>query len=138
MAAEQASESNDKKKSKSKFSFIMNSMSRSAKKGLSRAGQQIASGAVKAKQKAVEKIQNVPPTEEDPEILSCLARLKNTKSNIYSISDTTRNLYETTAISTTYLYQLSQQLKDIKQTNENDSFQTYCAKMSTYLTYLSG
>ncbi len=59
-----------KSKSKSKFGMIMNSVSRSAKKWLSHAGQQIASGSVKAKQKAAEKIQNVSPTEEDLEIIS--------------------------------------------------------------------
>eukprot|EP01084_Bolivina_argentea_P235600 396414_1 len=83
-----------KKKGKGKFGMMMNSMGRSAKKGMSRAGQQMAKGVVKAKQTAVEKIAKVPVSEEDPEIVSALERLKITKNEIYAISDIVRNLYE--------------------------------------------
>ncbi len=118
----------------------MNSMSRSAKKSLSRAGKQIHSGAVKAKQKAVEKIGKVPPTEEEPQIICALQQLKQSKTDINAISDISRNLFEASAISTTYMYQLSEQLKEVKlitQSAENNKFAEYSHQTSTNLCFLS-
>eukprot|EP01084_Bolivina_argentea_P117893 209283_1 len=136
-----AEDATDKKKPKSKFGMIMNSVGRSAKKNLSRAGQQMASGAAKYKHVAVEKIAKVPTIPQDPQITTCLERLKDTKTEIYTISDTARNLYETTAIATATLYQLSQQLNNIKPLNsigENEaSFEAYSQKLSTNLSHLS-
>eukprot|EP01084_Bolivina_argentea_P224809 380069_1 len=133
--AEQAPEANKKKKGKSKFGMMMGTMGRSAKKGLSRAGKQMAKGAVKAKQAAVEKIAKVPTSDEDPEIISALERLKITKTEIYAISDIARNLYEARLNEATFLIQLADKLKGVKVT-QNDPFTSYVQKMGIGLSNL--
>lgn len=116
------------KRKKTKFGMMMSSMGRSAKQGMSRAGKQMAKGVVKAKQTAVEKIAKVPISQEDPEIISALERLKITKNEIYAISDIVRNLYEARLNEATFLIQLSDKLKDTKIT-QNDPFGLYIQKM---------
>jgi len=136
--AEQSPETNGgytKKKSKGKFGMMMSSMSRSAKQGMSRAGKQMAKGVVKAKQTAVEKIAKIPISQEDPEIVSALERLKITKNEIYSISDIVRNLYEARVNEATFLIQLADKLKATKIT-QNDPFGSYIQKMGVGLSTL--
>eukprot|EP01084_Bolivina_argentea_P224805 380064_1 len=130
--AEQAPEANKKKKGKSKFGMMMGTMGRSAKKGLSRAGKQMAKGAVKAKQTAATKIGKVPITDEDPEIISALERLKITKTETYANSDIARNLYEARLNAAIFLMQLSDKLKNLKIT-QNDPFTAYVQKMGVSL-----
>jgi len=115
--------------------MMMSSMSRSAKQGMSRAGKQMAKGVVKAKQTAVEKIAKIPISEEDPEIVSALERLKITKNEIYSISDIVRNLYEARVNEATFLIQLADKLKATKIT-QNDPFGSYIQKMGVGLSTL--
>eukprot|EP01084_Bolivina_argentea_P229702 387628_1 len=124
-----------KKKKPTKFGMMMGSMGRSAKKGLSRAGKQMAKGAVKAKQAAVEKIGKVPVSDEDPEIISALERLKITKTEIYAISHITRNLYESRVNEATFLVQLAEKLKSTKVT-QNDPFTAYVKQMGVGLSSL--
>jgi len=101
----------------------------------SRAGKQMAKGVVKAKQTAVEKIAKIPISQEDPEIVSALERLKITKNEIYSISDIVRNLYEARVNEATFLIQLADKLKATKIT-QNDPFGSYIQKMGVGLSTL--
>lgn len=137
MAEQEIEETNghDKKKKKTKFGMMMSSMSRSAKNQMSRAGKQMAKGVVKAKQTAVEKIAKVPISQEDPEIISALERLKITKNEIYAISDIVRNLYDARLNEATFLIQLSDKLKDTKIT-QNDPFGLYIQKMGISMSSL--
>merc|ERR1719361_3341497 len=127
--------SSNNKKQKGKFGMMMSSMGRSAKKGMSRAGKQMAKGVVKAKQTAVEKIAKIPISQEDPEIVSALERLKITKNEIYAISDIVRNLYEARVNEATFLIQLADKLKTSKVT-QNDPFSSYVQKMGVGLSNL--
>eukprot|EP01083_Nonionella_stella_P014840 41549_1 len=109
---------------------------RSAKKGLSRASKQMAKGAVKAKQAAAEKIGKVPVSEEDPQIISALERLKITKTEIYAISDLSRKLYESRVNgSTIHLGDLADKLRSTKAT-QKDPFATYVKQMGVHLSHL--
>eukprot|EP01084_Bolivina_argentea_P288500 495171_1 len=137
MAENNQNEGNKKrmKKQPSKFGMMMNSVSRSAKKGMSRAGKQMAKGVVKAKQTAVEKIAKAPLSPEDPEIVSALERLKITKNEIYAISDIVRNLYEARVNEATFLIQLADKLNAVK-ISQNDPFGSYVQNMGTGLSKL--
>ena len=125
----------EKAKSKTKFGMMMSGFGRSAGKGLTRAGKQMQKGMVKAKQTAVEKIAKVPISEEDPEIISALERLKTTKTEIYAISDVVRNLYEARVNEATFMVQLADKLNSIKLT-QNDPFGTYLRSMGSGLASL--
>jgi len=125
----------EKAKSKTKFGMMMSGLGRSAGKGFSRAGKQMQKGMVKAKQTAVEKIAKVPVTEEDPEIVSALERLKTTKTELYAISDVVRNLYEARVNEATFMVQLADKLNSIKVT-QNDPFGSYLQSMGSGLASL--
>mmetsp|Transcript_4119 Transcript_4119/g.3583 ORF Transcript_4119/g.3583 Transcript_4119/m.3583 type:complete len:292 (+) Transcript_4119:46-921(+) len=130
-----SSSSSKGKKKKTKFGMMMSSVGRSAKQGMSRAGKQMAKGVVKTKQLAVEKIAKIPISQEDPEVISALERLKITKNEIYAISDIVRNLYEARLNEATFLIQLADKLKDTKIT-QNDPFGLYIQKMGIAMTSL--
>jgi len=123
------------KKNKTKFGMMMSGLGRSAKQGMSRASKQMAKGAVKAKQKAVEKIAKVPTSAEDPEIISALERLKITKTEIYAISDIVRNLYEARVNEATFLVQLADKMSGTK-VSQNDPFGAYVQQMGSGLAAL--
>lgn len=118
------------KEKKTKLGLFASSMGSSALKSMSRAGKQMEKAAVKAKQKAVEKIGNVPPSPEDPEIVAAEAGLKTTKNEIYALSDIVRNLYDARIHEATYLAQLCDRVKTI---GANDTFgalmQRICAAL---------
>merc|ERR1740131_465071 len=102
---------------------------------MSRASKQMAKGAVKAKQKAVEKIAKVPTSPEDPEIVSAMERLKITKTEIYAISDIVRNLYEARVNEATFLVQLAEKMEATK-VSQNDPFGAYVQEMGRGLSAL--
>ena len=98
---------------------------------MSRAGKQMEKAAVKAKQKAVEKIGNVPPSPEDPEIVAAEAGLKTTKNEIYALSDIVRNLYDARIHEATYLAQMVDRINKI---GANDNFGALMQRIGAALT----
>lgn len=117
------------------FGNVMKGFTRSAKKELDRANKQMHKGMVKAKQTAVDKIAKVPATEEDPDIISALERLKATKHEIFTICGAVRHLYDVRVKEQKSMNQLVDGLGSFI-VSENDPFEAYLHSMGRGLASL--